>query len=158
MHLWVVRHAIAAPALPGQSDEDRPLTPEGRAAFLPMVESLARQPIRPTAVLCSPLVRARQTAELLAPALGCPLHLCEQLAEAPGAELLALIGAQDVALVGHEPWVSQLTAWLVFGRKELGERLPFERGAVACLLGRPVPAGMTLRSFVSPDDLRTQGR
>jgi phosphohistidine phosphatase len=157
MQLWVVRHAIAAPAQPGQGDAERPLTAEGRAAFLPMAKSLASRPIRPNAVLASPFVRARQTAELLGATLGCPTSPCELLAEPPSAELLALLGAQDVALVGHEPWVSQLVAWLVFGRKELGERLPFERGAVAGLDGRPVPGGMTLRWFLAPDDLRPSG-
>ncbi len=156
MELWVIRHAIAAPALPGQSDDERPLTAEGRDAFLPLAEALKALQVRPSLVLSSPLVRAHQTAELLAPALGCPLHTSELLAEPPSAELLAGLGDRDVALVGHEPWVSQLVAWLVLGRKELGERFPFERGAVAHLHGRPSPGGMTLRAFLAPEHLGTK--
>ena len=61
MRIFLVRHAQAAP---GDPDELRPLTPEGQAAARALAERLAAE--QPTAVVSSPLLRARQTADEIA--------------------------------------------------------------------------------------------
>ena len=65
MRLIIIRHAIAVPhGAPGYADEDRPLTPEGEARFREAARGLARAYDRPDALLTSPWLRARQTAEI----------------------------------------------------------------------------------------------
>ena len=59
VRLVLVRHAEAAP---GEPDELRPLTPDGREAARELGEQLAADDVRPDAVLTSPLLRARETA------------------------------------------------------------------------------------------------
>jgi phosphohistidine phosphatase len=63
----------------------------------------------------------------------------------------------SVALVGHEPWISDLCAWLIIGRQE-GHSLPFKKGGVAYLEGTPKPGGMRLLGFWSPRLLRRLGQ
>lgn len=150
MQILLVRHAIAASAAPTGSDADRALTDAGRAEFERVARGLAAFGCRPKLVLHSPLRRARETAELLERALPCALQSCPELADAPSAELLAQLRTTDVALVGHEPWLSALTAWLVTGRRELGPAFPFERGGWALLEGRPVPGEARLVAFLPP--------
>ena len=79
MRLFVVRHAEAAP---GEPDELRPLTAGGRAVARELGETLARE--QPDAVLSSPLLRARETAEQVARAAGVEPEPDERLA--PGAD------------------------------------------------------------------------
>jgi len=103
MRLYLVRHARAAP---GDPDDLRPLTADGRAEARALGERLAREGAHPAAVLCSPLLRARETAAELGRALGVEPEADERLA--PGAtvdlvrEAVAGKGA-DVVVVGHQP-------------------------------------------------------
>ena len=110
-------------------------------------------------VLTSPLVRARQTADILAAALQPHPPIVETGALAPGAapqavlDVLAGHGRRHrIALVGHEPDLGRLAARLAgFGRP-----LPFKKGAVCRIdfpASPPVPPG-TLRWFLPPAALR----
>ena len=76
----MIRHAEAAP---GEPDAERALTPEGQAQAEALGERLAAAGVRADAVLTSPLLRARQTGEAVAQALGCSSEPTEALA--PGA-------------------------------------------------------------------------
>jgi phosphohistidine phosphatase len=156
LDLLVVRHAIAGPAGAGVRDAERELTHEGRQKMRRAVAGLARLELRLDRVLHSPWRRAAQTAELLAPLLadGGELRACAQLAAEPGPGLLDALGGGRVAAVGHEPWVSELVAWLAFGRRDLGRGLEFRKGGVARLLGEPCPGGMTLLALWTPATLR----
>ena len=78
MRLFLVRHAEAAP---GDPDELRPLTEGGRAVARALGEKLAGE--HPDAVLSSPLLRARETAEQIARAAEIEAEPDERLA--PGA-------------------------------------------------------------------------
>ena len=89
MRLFVVRHAEAAP---GDPDELRPLTDAGRAAARALGEHLAAQ--RPTAVISSPLLRARETAEIAIGDTGLPLRIDPRLAELDFGEAEGLTSAQ----------------------------------------------------------------
>ena len=106
MRLILVRHAHADP---GDPDELRPLSARGRAEARALAERLAA--VAPTAVLASPLLRARETAAAIADAAGAELRVDERLA--PGAtagdvvEAAAGNGATVVA-VGHQPDCSEI--------------------------------------------------
>jgi phosphohistidine phosphatase SixA len=106
VRIFLVRHAHAAP---GDPDELRPLTPEGHAAAEALAERLAAE--QPTAVICSPLLRARQTADAIAEAAGLETEIDERLA--PGATSLTLREAVEerggtVVAVGHQPDCSEI--------------------------------------------------
>jgi phosphohistidine phosphatase len=71
MELLIIRHAIAVDrTTPGLPDDQRALTPEGRKKFREAARGLTRIVKRPDALLTSPLLRARQTAEIAAVAWG----------------------------------------------------------------------------------------
>ena len=121
MHLILVRHCEAAP---GEPDELRPLTDAGRAAARALAERL--QALAPAAVFCSPLLRARETAETIARACGLDAHVDERLA--PGASvagLRELATAGTVVAVGHQPDCSEIYAELT------GEERGFAPGDAA---------------------------
>src|SRR5436305_7458041 len=80
VQLVIVRHAEAAA---GEPDELRPLTSEGRQAARALGEQLAADGVRPDAILSSPLLRARETAQELARPAGLEPEPDERLA--PGA-------------------------------------------------------------------------
>jgi phosphohistidine phosphatase len=155
MQLYVVRHGIAAPA---PTDADRALSEEGRELFALGVRGLGRLGVRLERVVSSPLLRAVETAELLAPLLTGERAQAEALAHAPSRETLECIaGDAAVALVGHEPWQSELIAWLTTDQRGLGGRFALKKGAVALLEGRPEPGGMTLAGMWRPEVLQALG-
>jgi phosphohistidine phosphatase len=101
VRLILVRHAKAAP---GQPDELRPLTPDGRDAASALGELLVAK--GPEAVVSSPLLRARETAAAIASAAG--LESTVDIRLAPGATVESLRGAvaglgETVVAVGHQP-------------------------------------------------------
>jgi phosphohistidine phosphatase len=100
VRLLIVRHAEAAP---GEPDELRPLTTEGREHARALGERLRREGVAPDAVVTSPLLRARETAAALA--LGEP-EVDQRLA--PGASPddvrdAAFGRGETVVVVGHQP-------------------------------------------------------
>ncbi len=117
MVLYLFRHGIAGPATLGQGDAERTLTPEGIDRLKRQAGVLQRAGFRMDRLVSSPLVRARQTAELLAPALGVSPEIDTLLK--PGctlddaAELLARRPqARRVMLVGHQPDLGRLVRTL----------------------------------------------
>ena len=126
MKLLVVRHAPAedraAWARRGRDDASRPLTPEGRRKMREAARGIATLVGPPQALATSPLVRARQTADVLARALR--IRVVEELdALEPGRRPEALLGwlrgngrRALAAVVGHEPHLGGLVSWLLAGR------------------------------------------
>jgi len=119
MQVFLIRHGIAIDDAPGLGDEGRFLTPEGRKKTQHVGALLRKQIGRLDRVLTSPLVRAVQTAEIVARELECE-DVRALLALAPGAPIsrvdAALEDAADaerVALVGHEPSMSAIAAHLL---------------------------------------------
>jgi phosphohistidine phosphatase len=101
VRLFLVRHAEAAP---GDPDELRPLTPGGREAARALGEKLAAE--RPDAVISSPLLRARETAEQIARPAGIDAEPDDRLAPGATAEDVkaAVAGrGETVVAVGHQP-------------------------------------------------------
>lgn len=135
--LYIVRHAIAGERGPEYPDDTRrPLTEEGVSRFRKAVAGLADLEVEIDLILTSPLVRARQTAELLSKGLSGHPAIVETGALAPGARYEALLTElrkharqRALALVGHEPHLGEVTA------KLLGwpGRLEFRKGG-ACRL------------------------
>ena len=122
MHVLLVRHAEA---LPGEPDELRPLSPAGRAHARSLGVELAGR--KPSAVLSSPLLRARETAEAIAKATGAKVRIEPLLAPgAAAAELRDAVLAQGetVVAVGHQPDLSEIVLELT------GERVSFAPGSL----------------------------
>jgi phosphohistidine phosphatase len=135
MRLLIVRHAIAVPhGTPDVPEDERPLTPRGERRFREAARGLARICRRPDVLLTSPLVRARQTADIAAAAWG-HAKVKEEAALAGGslekmaAALEKHAESRLVAMFGHEPDVSSLAAKLL--GTSASERLTFKKGAAA---------------------------
>ncbi len=115
MRVYLCRHALAAA---GDPDELRALIPEGLDQARALGDALATHPDPPVLVLSSPLLRARQTADAIASAVGVPLQIADELA--PGATLETLTRLLDgipgpLAVVGHQPDCSEI-AYALTGR------------------------------------------
>ena len=118
MRLFLVRHAHSHP---GEPDELRPLSAEGRRQARELGARLSDA--RPEVVLSSPLLRARETAAAIAEAAGSELRVDERLA--PGATVLLVreaIHEADsdgaVAVVGHQPDCSEIAFALGAGERD----------------------------------------
>jgi phosphohistidine phosphatase len=136
MRLLIIRHAIAVPrGTPDIPDDERPLTKRGRRRFRSAARGLARLVKRPDFVLTSPLPRARETAEIAAREWGKRVEITEEAALAGGSveEISAMLarypGESTVAIVGHEPDLSEVLARILGTPHE--ERLTFKKGGAA---------------------------
>ena len=157
MELFLIRHAIAAPRSPALPDAERPLTRQGRERFVQAVAGMQRLGIRLRQVHHSPWLRAVETAALLAPVLKGDFLPTQALTRSPEAVLLDEIDQAPAALVGHEPWMSDLLAWLVTGSPAAGATFAFKKGGVAWLDGPLRPGAMVLRAYLPPKTLRILG-
>ena len=123
MRVYLVRHGQAEP---GQPDDLRSLTPRGREQARLVALHLEAQHTRPDAVVSSPLLRARETAEEISRAFGVPAEVDERLA--PGAtthDVRAVVAGrgETVVAIGHEPDCGRAAAELGGG-----EERPFSAG------------------------------
>ena len=108
MRLFLVRHAEAAP---GEPDELRTLTPQGKQQARELGRRFVRKGIKPDAIFSSPLLRARETADGIAAAVGLATEPDERLA--PGAtanDVRAVVAGrgETVVVVGHQPDCGQI--------------------------------------------------
>ena len=136
MFIYIVRHAWAGefgdPDWP--DDRLRPLTREGRQRFAHVAKTLADRDVRPRIIATSPLVRCRQTAEILSRYLKGQPPVVDVTALSPGSDVETLLrwtadqNGGDVAWVGHAPDVSWLLASLVGGD---GNHYRFAKGTCA---------------------------
>jgi len=160
LELYLVRHAVAADRGSAWPDDTiRPLTPDGAAKFRKEVEGLAAFGVEIDLILTSPLVRCRQTADLLADGLpGKPrVQAIDALAPGSGhsaviAEVARIAKRPRIALVGHEPDMGVLAARLIGARKPL----QFRKGAVCRIDLDSLPPGGPgqLHWFATPRMLR----
>lgn len=154
MEIFLVRHAIAVPASPDFPDAARPLTPEGRKKFEKVVRGLERLDVSFDRLFHSPWTRAVETAHLLTDLLDGESVVEQGLARSPDAELITRFEGERAAVVGHEPWMSELLSLLVTGARPLAANVEFKKGGVAWLEGEPSPKGMRLVAFLPPRVLR----
>lgn len=134
----------------GLDDAERALTPAGRRAFRSgTLAQLRRAEWSFGQILHSPWRRAAETAALLAPLGERKPRALAGLAAAPRAELLPSLAGECVAAVGHQPWIGELAALLIWGerRSGLAERLKIGKGAALWLRGDLSPGGMQLRAL-----------
>jgi phosphohistidine phosphatase len=132
--LYLVRHAIAAER--GEEwpdDTKRPLTTRGIARFRESVAALHVLDVTIDEIFTSPLVRTKQTAELLAAGVpGKPrVKILEALApdHQPAVVMSQLAKAakrRRIALVGHEPDLGALAAHLLGAQRAV----PFRKGGM----------------------------
>ena len=161
--LYLVRHAVAERRDPERWPDDsmRPLTPEGIERFRAVARGLRRIGVDVDAVLASPYVRAWATAEILHDEAGWPSpEECPAL-EPPSpvsavADAVRARSDATLALVGHQPQLSELAALLLVG-SERSMRLELKKGGVLCLrFAEPLEAGtVALRWSASPQILRS---
>jgi len=162
MHLLVVRHAIAEERQPDLDDASRELTHSGERKFRGIVDGLHELGWRLDRVLTSPWQRALRTAELLEPICHAEAVATELLCQPPRLELLAQLAEATgpakkrhaTAVVGHQPWLSALVAWLAFGDPKHGDAIDLKKGGIVWLRGDSVPGGMHLRAMLTPGILR----
>ena len=137
MRLYVLRHAIAEDAAPGQADADRKLTEPGVRKLRRVLERAAHAGAKPDAILTSPYVRARHTAEIAAQELGFPGPLIETTNLLPFAdvvdaweELREYAKLDSALVVGHNPQLSYLVA-MTIGAPGYG--IEMKKGALAAI-------------------------
>lgn len=114
--LVLIRHAKSSWKHPELTDFDRPLNKRGRQDAPMMGERLAKRALHPDVIVCSPALRARQTAEAIAGRIALPaqqLLYRPEIYEAEPDALLDLIRDfdqdwQTVFLVGHNPGLTEL--------------------------------------------------
>jgi phosphohistidine phosphatase len=158
--LYLIRHGVAeAQGDAWPDDTKRPLTDEGMSRLRRGARSLAALGVSFDVVLTSPLVRTKQTADIVAGAFDPRPPIVTADALAPGGSVQAVLADLDrqsrrkrIALVGHEPGIGELAARLA------GSRHPFEfkKGAVCRIDVETLPAAGpgTLRWFLTPKILR----
>lgn len=136
MRVLLIRHSTAVDAYGAPTDETRWLTSEGRARMREVAAVVAREVV-PTRIFTSPLVRAVQTADLLAEGTGysgaVEVHAPLAAEHGTTAQALAVLeraGERDVvALVTHAPKVRVLA-----GHLAAVDRMPsFRTGAVCAI-------------------------
>lgn len=147
MNIHLLRHGIAA-ALGHENnfrDEQRALTPEGIAKMREAAQGLKRLQTNFDVIATSPLIRARQTAEIVADALKFRQSLDEWDELVPEGAVDAVLGrlnefreCKSLLLVGHQPSIGCIASYLVFGDARVS--LPFKKGAVFCVqVNNPPP-------------------
>jgi phosphohistidine phosphatase len=132
--LYLIRHGIAeerGDAWP--DDSKRPLTAEGTSRLRKSARGMVRLGVAFDVILTSPLVRARETADVVASVYDPRPHIVTAESLAPGGAFHALLTDLEkqarrtrIALVGHEPGIGELAARLAGSRHPL----EFKKGAL----------------------------
>ena len=165
MELYFLRHGRAEdPGSRGVSDDfSRALTKKGIEELHAEADGLERLGVQPDVVLTSPLVRARQTAEVVAKRLGVKKEPIETELLAPGCDLEKVrklvehhAKRERILLVGHEPDFSAIVGELIGGGAASVEMK--KAGLAMIRVDRSVRAGGgVLRWLLPPRVLRACG-
>ena len=155
--LHLLRHAHAGdPAGWRGPDETRPLSDKGVKQADRLGRFLAAVGFEPDAIITSPKLRAAQTADRVAEALGLRVSIDDRLAGGLDPDMLEAIlrdagDPQRPVLVGHDPDFSELLDDLTGS-----SGLEMKKGAIARIdIDRPMVAGTgTLAMLVTPDVLK----
>lgn len=166
MEIYLLRHGDAADRVTGgyARDEERPLTEAGREEASVAAEALVGLGAAIDLVLCSPLVRAEQTAGIVAKIVRPARGLEHCVALAPGGDpeeiVAAIVGgtSRSALLVGHMPDLGELAGWLVWGQPEAA--LALRTGGLCRITtpARPTPGSGDLRWLLPPKLLRRLGQ
>lgn len=167
MQILIIRHAKAGQrgllGFIGKKDAVRSLTDGGRKDMRKAAKGLQTLVAEIDVLATSPLVRARETADIVSRRYD-DLPVTELASLAPGGskeDVLAWLREQKataaVALIGHEPDLGILASWLLSARAE--SFLSLKKGA-ACLIEMseiPTPGCGRLEWLLSPAMLRKRG-
>ena len=173
IEIYLLRHGIAAELGEGGilKDADRPLTLEGRAKLNQAALGMKAAGMKFNVIFTSPLLRTRQTAEVVAEALDLQHRIKVLHALAPGqqfaqgeggnAEIFLELGAYQfdrALLVGHMPDLSELASYLIGGYRNLN--IEFKKGTMCCLeVSSLPPRGPGLLCWMlTPKQMRLMGR
>jgi phosphohistidine phosphatase len=164
MKVYVIRHAAAADEADYDRDEERPLTKSGKATMKSVARLLTELAIAPGRIYTSPLLRARETADITAKALGKggPVEEAGQLA--PGhapvevVSMLAESGLDEAAVVGHEPQLGKLVSLMVAGSDT--PVVDMRKASVACVEfdGPAAAGGGVVAWHIVPEIARIMGK
>ncbi len=164
MEIWVLRHAKAEEGGRSTPDEERALTDGGRETMRSVAKAIARLEPELDAILTSPLLRARQTAEPVARALSLQGDVIETGALSPEADPKGILreierrGFRRVLVVGHMPHLGKLLGYLLTGRSSTS--IDIKKAALARVEfdGKtPEPPG-TLTLLLTSEDLARTAR
>lgn len=126
MHLYLIRHGIAAESETYATDAERPLTKEGASKTRKVAQRLYEIEIQFDLILTSPLLRATQTAQILQ-TVGLSSQIQESAALAPSGDIHNWLewyqqwhetGNGSLALVGHQPDLGNWAETLLWGRTQ----------------------------------------
>jgi phosphohistidine phosphatase len=141
MKLYILRHGDAVERGDRRyaSDAERPLTPKGIKRTRQLTNALRRMDVTFDQIYSSPLVRARQTAEIVARGLDLEknLRITNHLSTSGAyVDLVAQVenarsSSDAILLVGHEPHLSGLISLLCTGGPSLG--LTLKKGGLCRL-------------------------
>ena len=166
MKLVLIRHGPAGDRdtweAEGHDDRLRPLTSDGKKQMRRVAAGLATLVPSIDILATSPLVRAEQSAEIIAEQYRIDLVTLDTLEPDSAPEksvewLRALEAEETVALVGHEPHLSTLVGYLLTGKRV--SFIDLKKGGVALVdLPDPPQSGTgTLEGLFTPRVLRRLG-
>jgi phosphohistidine phosphatase len=128
MNLFLLRHGVAVDRDPHSFPDDahRPLTLKGEDRMRLVCDAMQALELSFDGIIASPFLRARQTAEIVASALGLRRHLQFRDELTPGGDVKALLrfinrmqpAPENLLLVGHEPYLSELLSMLICGQPD----------------------------------------
>jgi phosphohistidine phosphatase len=157
MNLYIIRHADAGnPEKWRGDDADRPLSDLGHRQARALGEAFRHQSLTVDAVLASPLVRTRETAEGFLEAWGgVPAPQFSDLL-AQGAlkrrklsKQIAGLGVENVAIIGHDPDLPEFLGWLLGAESEA---VPLAKGGAALVVCKsPGKGGGQLGWVITPE-------
>ena len=161
MLIYILRHGIAAPrGVKPYPNDDRPLTEEGIEKMLKGVMGIVHVLDDVDIILTSPMIRAAETAKIVAKALHIEskLQICNELG--PGSSLKNLLiylakfkKLRSIMIVGHEPDLAYFASAL------LGKKTPvieFKKSSLCCIEVTTIPSKKDgkLLWHVTPKQLR----
>jgi phosphohistidine phosphatase len=164
VNLYILRHGMAVErGTPGfKTDADRPLTPKGKQQLRQIAGALRNLDLNFDLILSSPFLRARQTAEIVARSLKLKKRLAFSDELTPDGDPKALIrqlndlgpAPENVLLVGHEPYLSQLVALLISGKA--ATNIELKKGGVCKLETNTLRFGRcaTLACLLTPKQMK----
>jgi phosphohistidine phosphatase len=161
-----MRHGAALDVGQGgiRRDADRCLSPEGVAKTREVAEGLAALELAFDAIGASPLVRARQTAEIVAEVAAPKVAVTNCFFLQPGgatSDLVAWLAssrADSILAVGHFPDLAIMASELLTGQSNAD--IQFKKAAVCCLAfdDKPALGGARLEWLMQPRHLRCSRR
>ena len=161
MEIYLMQHG---PALPKDQDPDEGLSPEGKERIHASAQALKRMGVTLDAILSSPKKRSKETAAIVAEALGFPpgqiLETIKVKAMTPPGEtvqaLSELSAPHRVLVAGHLPSVAEVASFLLTeGPKAT---IQFEMGGCCCIDVEDLSAHSgRLLWYLTPEQLRLLG-